>query len=111
MLAGAWSLYISFQNYNIQEGTGKVIYKPSIFDEEQLHLKQDCSRSHKSSIQPRTVTMLQHVLLLHETKGSCVHVLLITACVSDYVHMLKLCHLQTEETHTKLLVKSTARDS
>ena len=26
---GAWSLYISFQNYNIQEGTGKVIYKPS----------------------------------------------------------------------------------
>ena len=27
----AWSLYISFQNYNIQEGTGKVIYKPSIF--------------------------------------------------------------------------------
>ena len=38
---GAWSLYISFQNYNIQEGTGKVTYKPSIFDEEQLHLKQD----------------------------------------------------------------------
>ena len=55
--------------------------------------------------------MLQHVLLLPETKGSCVHVLLITACVSDYVHMHKLCHLQTEETHAKLLAKSTARDS
>ena len=47
---GAWSLYISFQNYNIQEGTGKVIYKPSILDEEQLHLEQDRSRSHKSAI-------------------------------------------------------------
>ena len=68
MLEGAWSLCISFQNYNIQEGslawpdryffvgagkmppqkrknsglatrdyqegTGKVIHKPSIFDEE-----------------------------------------------------------------------------
>ena len=55
--------------------------------------------------------MLQHVLLLPETKGSCVHVLLITACVSDYVHMHKLCRLQTEETHAKLLAKSTARDS
>ena len=41
MLEEAWLLYISFQNYNIQESTGKVIYKPSIFDEEQLHLKQD----------------------------------------------------------------------
>ena len=50
MLEGAWSLYISFQNYNIQEGTGKVIYKPSIFDEEQLHVKQDQSRSHKSAV-------------------------------------------------------------
>ena len=40
----------SFQNYNIQEGTGKVIYKPSIFEEEQLNLKQDRSRSHKSAI-------------------------------------------------------------
>ena len=47
---GAWLLYISFQNYNIQEGTGKVIYKPSIFDEEQLHLKQNRSRSHKSVV-------------------------------------------------------------
>ena len=46
----AWSLYISFQNYNIQEGTGKVIYQPSTFDEEQLHLKQDRSRSHKSAV-------------------------------------------------------------
>ena len=93
MLEGAWSLYISFQNYNIQEGTGKVIYKPSIFDEEQLHLKQDRSRSHKSAVYPRTVTTLQHVLLLPETKGICVHVLLITAWVSDYVHMHKLCRL------------------
>ena len=49
MLEGAWLLYISFQNYNIQEGTGKVIYKPSILDEEQLHLKQNWSRSHKSA--------------------------------------------------------------
>ena len=55
--------------------------------------------------------MLQHVLLLPETKGSCAHVLLITACVSDYVHMHKLCHLRTEETHAKLLAKSTSRDS
>ena len=37
-------------NYNIHEGTGKVIYKPSILDEEQLHLKQDRSRSHKSVV-------------------------------------------------------------
>ena len=57
------------------------------------------------------LTTLQHVLLLPETKGSCVHVLLITACVSDYVHMHKLCRRRTEETHAKLLAKSTARDS
>ena len=57
------------------------------------------------------LTMLQHVLLLPETKGSCAHVILITACVSDYVHMHKLCRLLTEETHAKLLAKSTARDS
>ena len=55
--------------------------------------------------------MLQHVSLLPETKGSCAHVLLITACVSDYVHMDKLCHLQTEETHARLITKSTVRDS
>ena len=55
--------------------------------------------------------MLQHVLLLPETKGSCAHLLLITAYVSDYVHMHKLCHLRTKETHAKLLAKSTARDS
>ena len=50
MLEGAWSLHISFQNYSTQEGTGKVIYKPSILDKEQLHVKQDRSRSHKSDI-------------------------------------------------------------
>ena len=33
-----------------QEGTGKVIYKPSVLDEKQLHLKQDRLRSHKSAI-------------------------------------------------------------
>ena len=33
-----------------QKGTGKVIYKPSVFDEKQLHLKQDQSISHKSAI-------------------------------------------------------------
>ena len=30
--------------------TGKVIYKPSILDEEQLYLKQDLPRSHKSAL-------------------------------------------------------------
>ena len=30
---GAWSLYISFQNHDTQEGIGKFIYKPSILDE------------------------------------------------------------------------------
>ena len=44
------AVYISFQNYNTQEGTSKVIYKPSIFDEEQLHLKQHRSKSHKSAV-------------------------------------------------------------
>ena len=52
--------------------------------------------------------MLQNVLLLPETKGSCAHVLLIPAYVSDYVHMHKLCRLRTEETHAILLAKSTA---
>ena len=27
--------------YPVPEGTGKVIYKPSVLDEKQLHLKQD----------------------------------------------------------------------
>ena len=44
---GIRSLYISFQNHNTQEGTGKVIYKPSVLKEKQLYLKQDQSRSHK----------------------------------------------------------------
>ena len=39
MQEGAWSLYISFQNHNTQEYTGKFIYKPSILDEKQLLLK------------------------------------------------------------------------
>ena len=30
-----------FPDHNTQEGTGKVIYKPSVLDEKQLHLKQD----------------------------------------------------------------------
>ena len=55
--------------------------------------------------------MLQHVLLLPERKGNYAHVLLITACASDYVHMHKLCRQRPEETHAKLLAKSTARDS
>ena len=33
-----------------------------------LHLKQDQSRSHKTVVYPRTVTTLQHVLLLTENK-------------------------------------------
>ena len=39
MMEGAWLLYISFQNYN--RATGKFVYKPSIFDEKQLYLKQE----------------------------------------------------------------------
>ena len=54
----------------------KFIYKPAIFDEKQLHIKQDQLRSHKSAVYPRTATMLQHLLLLAEAKGSCAHVLL-----------------------------------
>ena len=50
MQEGAWLLYIFFQNYNTQEGTGKVIDKPSVLDEKQLHLKQDRLRSHKSTV-------------------------------------------------------------
>ena len=52
-------------------GTGKVIYKPSILDEKQLHLKQDQSRSHKTAIYPRTVTTLQHVSLQKEVVPTC----------------------------------------
>ena len=62
------SLYISFQNRNTQQGTGKFIYKPSILDEKQLHLKQNQSRSHKRTIYPMTITTLQHMLLLTENK-------------------------------------------
>ena len=32
----AWSLYISFQNYNKQKDTGKFIYNPLILDNIQL---------------------------------------------------------------------------
>ena len=39
-MEGVWLLYLSFQNYNIQGVTGKFVYKLSIFDEKQLHLKQ-----------------------------------------------------------------------
>ena len=46
---GAWSLYVSFQNHNTQGSTGKFIYKPAIFYEKQLHLKQDQLRNHKVS--------------------------------------------------------------
>ena len=47
MQEGAWSLHISFLNYNTQGGIGKLTYKPLILDEKQLHLKKDQSRSHK----------------------------------------------------------------
>ena len=30
-----------FHDHNTQEGAGKVIDKPSVLDEKQLHLKQD----------------------------------------------------------------------
>ena len=49
MQEGAWPLYISFQNYNTQEGTGKDIYKPSVLDDK-APSQQDRSRSHKSAI-------------------------------------------------------------
>ena len=45
--------------------------------------QQDRLRSHKSAIYPRIVTTLQHVLSLTETKGSCVHMLLITTWLLD----------------------------
>ena len=32
---------------NTQGGRGKFIYKPSILDEKQVHLKQDQLRNHK----------------------------------------------------------------
>ena len=97
MQEGAWSLYISFQNHNTQEGTGKVIYKPSVLDEKQLH----SNRIDREAIKVQSSLGL-YVSLLTETKGSCVHVLLITACLSDtYEHLHKLCHLRTEETHAK----------
>ena len=88
MQEGAWSLYISFQNHNTQGGTGKFIYKPSVLDEKQLYLKQDQSRNHKTAVS----TTLQHVLLLTEAKGSCVHMLLITAwlvniCIASRIAM------------------------
>ena len=54
--------------------------------------------------------MLQYMPLLPETKGSCAHVLLIAACLSDMSTCIN-CHLQTEETYAKLLAKSTSIDS
>ena len=50
MQEGVWLLYIYFQNYDTQEVTGKVVYKLSVLDEKQLHLKQDQLRSHKSAV-------------------------------------------------------------
>ena len=80
MTEGAWSLYIYFQNYNTQ---GKFVYKPSIFDEKQLRLKQERSRSHKSNVYSRTEITFQDVLLVTKTKGSCAHVLIIAAWLLD----------------------------
>ena len=77
------SLYLFFQNHNTQGGIGKVIYKPSMLDEKQLYLKQGWSRNHKSAIWTRPAMKLQHVSLLTKPKGSCTHVLLITACLTD----------------------------
>ena len=51
----AVAMYISFQNQNTQGGTGIFIYKPSILDEKQLHVKQDQLRSHKSATEPKEV--------------------------------------------------------
>ena len=71
-------------------GTGKFIYKPAIVYEIQLHLKWDRSRNHKSAIYPRTAALLQHVLLLTETKGIHVHMLLMTAWLIDKSTSIKL---------------------
>ena len=51
-------------------GTGKFIHKPAILDEQQLQIDLEALKV------SRTVAMLQHVLLLTETKGSYAHVLL-----------------------------------
>ena len=77
MQEGAWLLYISFQNYNTREGTGKVIYKPLVLDEN----SSISSRIDREAIKVPSslVTMLEHMSLLTKTKGSCTHMLLITA--------------------------------
>ena len=76
-------LYISFQNYNTQGVTGRFVYKPTIFDEKQLHLKKERLRSHKSAVYSRTAITFQHMLLLTETKESYAHVLIIAAWLLD----------------------------
>ena len=41
---GAWLLYIFFQIYNKQEGTGKFIYNLSIQDNKQLLIKHKATQ-------------------------------------------------------------------
>ena len=41
MQEGVWLLYISFQNHNMQAGTGKFMYKAMIINEKQLLLKHN----------------------------------------------------------------------
>ena len=82
MQEGAWSLYISFQNRNTQEGTGEDIYKPSVLDEKQVCLNR-IDREAIKVLSSLRLTTLQHVSLLTETKGNCAHVLLLTACLSE----------------------------
>ena len=64
-------------------GTGKFIYKLAILDKKTAPSQTGSIEKHKSTVYPRTVTTLQHVLLLTKTKGSCVHKLLMTTWLLD----------------------------
>ena len=63
-----WSLYIFFQNYNTQMGTGKFTYNALILDEKQLLLKWDQSGSHKVPSSTWTLITFEIVLLLTNNK-------------------------------------------
>ena len=47
---GAWSLYISIKNHDMQTEKGKFIYKALTLPSKQLLLKCDQFQSHKSAI-------------------------------------------------------------
>ena len=76
---GIWSLYISFQNHNIWGGTNKFKYKHAILDENSFISNMINREATKfpSTLYSTVVTLL-HMLLLTKTKGSCLHVFLMT---------------------------------